>query len=252
MAAATLQALNPDREVLLGVGVSSPTVAGDWHGVSYPSRPVAYMREFIALLRLCLSGEPVTFSGDYFQLHKFRLGVEMGGLEPKIILGALGESMQRLGGEVADGVLLNYLPAAHVPTCVAQVRCGGDATIYANIHVGVGDRDAAADSTRYDLFSYAVVDAYAQNFAAAGFGDEVAAIRAAHQAGDRQAALAAVSDEMVDAIDVVGDEALVAATVTSYRTAGVQVPIIFPLTWGATGADDLDASLTAAVAPSST
>ena len=57
MAAASLQALAPDREVLLGVGVSSPVVACDWHGASYPASPLAHMREFIALLRECLSGE---------------------------------------------------------------------------------------------------------------------------------------------------------------------------------------------------
>lgn len=246
MAAASLQALSPGRDVFLGVGVSSPTVAGDWHGAAYPSRPVAFMREFIALVRLCLSGEPVTFGGDYFQVRKFRLGVGLGERTPKIVLGALGESMLRLGGEVADGVLLNYLPATHVPTCVAHVRQGGDATIYANVHVGVGDREAAADDARYDIFSYAVVDAYASNFTAAGFGDEVAAIRAAHRAGDRKAALAAVSDDMVDAINVVGDDTLVAGTVSAYRRAGVQVPVIFPLTWGAGGADALDATLQAA------
>jgi hypothetical protein len=129
--------------------------------------------------------------------------------------------MLRLGGEVADCVLLNYLPAHHVPACGAHIRHGGNATVYANVHVGVGDRDAAAHSARYDLFSYAVVDAYANNFIAAGFGNEVAAIRAAHQAGDRKAALAAVSDEMVDAIEVVGDETLAADAITAYRRAGV-------------------------------
>jgi probable F420-dependent oxidoreductase len=246
MAAASLQALCPDREVNLGVGASSPTVAGDWHGAAYPTRPVAYMREFITLLRLCLSGESVTFSGDYFRARRFRLGVEMGERRPRIVLGALGESMQRLGGEVADGVLLNYLPATQVRASVAQIRAGGDATIYANVHVGIGDRDSAADSARYDLFSYAVVDAYANNFTAGGFGDEVAAIQAAHQAGDRRAALAAVSDRMVDAIDVVGDETLVADTITAYRRAGVEVPVIFPLTWGTPGANNLEATLEAA------
>src|SRR5690348_15759024 len=50
MAAACLQALAPDQEVLLGVGVSSPVVAGEWHGAGYPARPLARMREFIALL----------------------------------------------------------------------------------------------------------------------------------------------------------------------------------------------------------
>lgn len=252
MGAASLQSLNPDREILLGVGVSSPTVAGDWHGTKYPSRPIAYMREFITLLRLCLSGEPVTFSGDYFQVRKFRLGVELGERRPRIILGALGESMLKLGGEMADGVLLNYLPASHVARSVANIRQGGDATVYANVHVGVGDRALAADSARYDLFSYAVVDAYARHFAAAGFGEAVAAIRAAHQAGDRNAALAAVTDEMVDSIDVVGDDTVVAETVAAYRRSGVDVPVIFPLIWGSADSHSLDATLEAAASLPST
>jgi probable F420-dependent oxidoreductase len=246
MAAASLQALNAEREVLIGVGVSSPTVAGDWHGTGYPNRPIAYMREFIALLRLCLDGEPVTFSGDYFHVRKFRLGVDLGHRRPGIVLGALGQSMLRLGGEAADGVLLNYLPASHVSSCVASIRQGGDATIYANVHVGIGDPGLAASSARYDLFSYAVVDAYANSFSSAGFGDEVTAIRAAHQAGDRTAALAAVTDAMVDSIDVVGDETLVAETVLAYRRAGVDVPVIFPLIWGTPDRDGLHATLEAA------
>ncbi len=247
MAAASLQALAPDREVLIGVGVSSPVVACDWHGARYPARPVAHMREFIALLRECLSGSTVTFAGDFYQVRKFRLGLEPGDRTPRIILGALGEGMLRLAGAEADGVLLNYLPASHVPWCVEQVRRGGNAIIYANIHVGVGDRTAAAAQARYDLFSYAVVDAYARSFTRAGFGDAVQAIRAAHLAGDRAGALAAVPDEMVDAIDVVGDEALVRDTITAYRHAGVDVPVIFPLTWGAAGPDALEPTLRAAV-----
>jgi alkanesulfonate monooxygenase SsuD/methylene tetrahydromethanopterin reductase-like flavin-dependent oxidoreductase (luciferase family) len=41
MADACLQAPAPGREVLIGVGVSSPVVAGDWHGAGYPARPEA-------------------------------------------------------------------------------------------------------------------------------------------------------------------------------------------------------------------
>jgi probable F420-dependent oxidoreductase len=248
MAAACLQALAPGREVLIGVGVSSPVVVGDWHGAGYPARPLARMREFIALLRECLSGGTVTFTGEHYQVRGFRLGVELGDRTPKIIVGALGEGMLRLAGAEADGVLLNYLPASHVPWCVEQVRRGGNATIYANIHVGVGDRAAAAPQARYDLFSYAVVDAYAASFTRAGFGAAVQAIRAAHRVGDRAGALAAVTDEMVDAINVTGDPALVTATISAYRRAGVDVPVIFPLTWGAAGPDALKSTLQAAMA----
>lgn len=249
MAAASVQALAPGSQVLLGVGASSPVVAGDWHGAGYQAEPLSRMREFIALLRECLSGGTVTFAGDYYQVRGFRLGVELGGRRPEIILGALGEGMLRLAGEQADGVLLNYLPASHVPWCVEQVRRGGNARIYANVHVGVGDRAAAAPRARYDLFSYAVVDAYARSFTRAGFGQAVQAIRAAHRAGDRAGALSAVPDEMVDAINVVGDQALIASTIGAYRRAGVDVPVVFPLTWGAAGQDALDPTLQAAIAP---
>jgi hypothetical protein len=143
--------------------------------------------------------------------------------------------------------LLNYLPASHVPWCVEQVRRGGNATIYANIHVGVGDRAAAMPQARYDLFSYAVVDAYARSFTRAGFGAAVQAIRAAHRAGDRAGALAAVTDEMVDAINVTGDREGVAATIGAYRRAGVDVPVVFPLTWGAASQDALESTLRAAM-----
>lgn len=249
MAAASVQALAPGRDVLLGVGVSSPVVAGDWHGARYPDRPLAHMREFLTLLRECLSGEPVTFSGDYYQVRRFRLGVELGDRRPKIVLGALGAGMLRLAGELADGVLLNYLPASHVPWCVEQVRRGGQATVYANVHVGVGDPAAAAQGSRYDLFSYAVVDAYAASFTRAGYGDAIAAIQRAHRAGDRAGALAAVPDEMVGAINAVGDEILVRDTIAAYRRAGVDVPVVFPVTWGMAAAGALEATLRAAISP---
>lgn len=232
MAGATLQALAPDRDVLLGVGISSPVVAGRWHGAGYGDRPLAQTREFVELLRLCLSGEKVDFAGDFYKVKGFRLGVRLGEKKPKIVIGALNPQMLRLAGTIADGVLLNYLPSSHVRWSVEQVREGGDATIYAYVHCGVGDRANAVKPGRFDLFSYAVVDAYAANFRRAGFGDSVDEVRARHAAGDREGALAAVSDEWLDAIDFVGDADSVSSFVQAYVDGGVDVPIVFPLPWG--------------------
>lgn len=232
MAGATLQALHPEREILLGIGISSPVVTERWHGVPYGDRPLARVREYVTLLRACLSGEKVDFAGDFYQVKGFRLGVRLGDRRPKIVLGALNPGMLRLAGELADGVLLNYLPASHVPWSVKQVRAGGDATIYAYVHAGVCDREEGIELARRDLFSYAVVESYARNFERAGFGDEVAEINERFRAGDRAGAVAAVSDRMVDAIDVMGDAATVHATMQAYVEAGVEVPILMPLPWG--------------------
>ena len=230
--AATLQALHPGADICLGIGISSPVVTSRWHGVDYGERPLARIREYVTLVRACLTGEKVDWDGDFYRVRGFRLGMKLGERRPRIVVGALNPAMLRLAGEVADGVLLNYLPASHVAWSVVLVRAGGNAEIYAYVHAGVGDRDQALDKARRDLFSYAVVDAYAANFARAGFEDEVAQIRERHQAGDREGALAAVSDRMCDAIDVVGSADLVAATVRDYVAAGVDVPVLMPLPWG--------------------
>ena len=247
MAGATLQALHPDRDIVLGVGISSPVVTQRWHGVPYGERPLARVREYVTLLKECLSGEPVTFEGDFYECRKFRLGVRLGDRRPKVVVGALNPAMLALAGEVADGVLLNYLPASHVAWSVEQVRKGGDADIYAYVHAGVCEREDGIDYARRDLFSYAVVDAYAANFERAGFGDDVAAIRERHAAGDRDGAVAAVSDAFVDAIDVMGDAAHVRATVEDYVAAGVDVPILMPLPWGPDRMAVIDATMAAAI-----
>jgi probable F420-dependent oxidoreductase len=233
MAAATLQALYPDRDVILGVGVSSPVVARQWHGAGYGDRPIGQMREYLTLVRACLTGESVSFDGSYYSVRRFKLGVRLGERKPKIVVGALGERMLRLAGELADGVLLNYLPSSHVPWSVARVREGGEAAIYAYVHAGVTTRADGLDAARRDLFGYAVVDSYAHNFTLAGFGDEVAEVRARHKAGDREGAVAAVSDAMVDAIDYIGDAEGVHGFVRDYVDAGVEVPVLMPLPWGA-------------------
>jgi probable F420-dependent oxidoreductase len=257
MAGATLQALGPDRDVLLGIGISSPVVTQRWHGVPYGNRPVARVREFLTLLRACLSGEKVDFAGDFYQVKGFRLGVRLGEAGPggrgsgkrvpKIVVGALNPAMLRLAGELADGVLLNYLPASHVPWSVEQVRKGGDATIYAYVHAGVCERDEGIELARRDLFSYAVVDSYARSFERAGFADEVAEIRGRFAAGDRDGAIAAVSDRMVDAIDVMGDADAAHATMQSYVDAGVEVPILMPLPWGRDRRASADTTIRAAI-----
>ncbi|MFP3902014.1 MAG: LLM class F420-dependent oxidoreductase [Acidimicrobiia bacterium] len=247
MAGATLQALHPDRDVLLGVGISSPVVTERWHGVAYGDRPLHRVREYVALLRQCLSGERVDFAGDFYRVRGFRLGVRLGERRPRIVIGALNPAMLRLAGEVADGVLLNYLPASHVPWSVEQVRAGGGATVYAYVHAGVCERDDGLQLARRDLFSYAVVDSYARNFARAGFADEVDEIRERFAAGDREGALAAVSERMIDAIDVMGDPDAVHATMRAYADAGVDVPVLMPLPWGSDRRASAEATVRAAL-----
>jgi probable F420-dependent oxidoreductase len=254
MAGATLQAAHPENEVFIGVGISSPVVTTRWHGVPYTDRPLAQVREFVTVLRECLTGESVSHTGDFYELSRSRLGVRMGDRRPRIVIGALNEGMLRLAGELADGVLLNYLPATLVPWCIERVREGearggrepGSCTIHAYVHLGVVPREEGLDFAKRDLFSYAVVDAYAKSFEQAGYGDAVRAVREAHAAGERDAAVDAVSDAMVDGIDIMGDHAEIAAAMKAYVEAGVENPIVMALPWGKDRMGVVQATLEAA------
>ncbi len=231
MSAATLQALSPDADVWLGVGVSAPGILRQ-HGAPLPDRPIARMREYVALLRECLSGESVTFEGDFWSVKRFRLGVRLGERRPKIVMAALGPQMLKLAGEVADGVLLNYIPVGHVGPSIAQVRAGGDAKIFAYVHAAVGTLERSAQSARKDLFNYAMADGYANMFRAAGFANEVDELRARQSERDRDGALAAISQEMIQAIDFIGTQSEVTQFVRGYIDAGVEHPVLMPMPWG--------------------
>ena len=253
MAAATLQALQPDRDILLGVGVSTPTITQRWHGVPYGERPVARVRAYLTLLQKLFDGETVTGNDGFWDLQGASLAVRLKERKPKLVIAALNPRMLSLAGELADGVLLNYLPAAHVAASVAEIRAAeakagrdpGSCTIYAYVHVGVADREEARDKARRDVFSYAATEGYGNMMAKAGFADEIAALRAARANGDRAGALAALSDPMIDAIDFIGTPDEVRDYTGTYIAAGVEHGVVMPLPWGQDRRGTIEATLAA-------
>jgi 5,10-methylenetetrahydromethanopterin reductase len=69
------------------------------------------MRETITVLRRLLNMERVTFEGEFVHVSGIELDVVHGRREPRnvpIMIGATGDSMMEMTGEIADGVVLNY------------------------------------------------------------------------------------------------------------------------------------------------
>src|SRR3989475_122911 len=106
--AATLNHLAPGR-VVLGIGVSSKVIVGDWHGLSFaPS--LQQIREAVQIIRAVASGERVSFEGKFYKVKNFRLTVPPPAKPVRVVLAALGSEMLELAGEIADGVVLNWIP----------------------------------------------------------------------------------------------------------------------------------------------
>lgn len=105
----TLDDLAPGR-VLLGIGAWWDPLA-EKVGISR-ARPLRAMREIVTVVRSLLANERVTFHGDFVHLDGVELDYVYQERRPKnvpIYIGATGMQMMELTGEIADGVVLNYL-----------------------------------------------------------------------------------------------------------------------------------------------
>ena len=105
----TLDDLAPGR-VILGIGAWWEPLASKV-GVQR-RRPLKAMRETVEACRALLADETVTYDGEFVQLDGVELDYVYQERRPKdvpIYIGATGDRMLELTGEIADGVVLNYL-----------------------------------------------------------------------------------------------------------------------------------------------
>ena len=105
----TLDDLAPGR-VILGIGAWWEPLATKV-GVQR-RRPLKAMREIVEACRALLADETVTYDGEFVQLDGVELDYVYQERRPKdvpIYIGATGDRMLELTGEIADGVVLNYL-----------------------------------------------------------------------------------------------------------------------------------------------
>ena len=105
----TLDDLAQDR-IILGIGAWWDPLAAKV-GIKR-DKPLLAMRETVETVRALLARQRVTFHGEFVNITDIELDVVHGRKEPRnvpIYIGATGPQMMALTGEIADGVVLNYL-----------------------------------------------------------------------------------------------------------------------------------------------
>jgi probable F420-dependent oxidoreductase len=235
MATASLNHLAPGR-FALGLGLSSKTIVEQWHGLTFtPS--LAQIREAVEIVRKVAAGERVAHEGQHYRVKGFRYTGALPTAPVRVYLAALGPEMLELAGEIADGVLLNWIPPEAVPASIEHLKAGARKAgrtldgfeIASFVRTCVTDDAAAARETlARDITGYATVDVYAAFFRTAGYADEVAQVGAAWSAGDRSGAVKKISPRMLDGLGVVGDEAFCRARIAEFARSGLTQPVIVP------------------------
>ncbi len=235
MAALSLNQLT-NGNFILGLGLSSPNIVQDWGGQPY-DQPIQRMREHVNVLRAMLSGQKVDFVGKTLSTRKFRLGgVPIG--EIPIYLGALNEQMLLLTGELCDGVILNMVPEHSLPQILRVVRRGaesagrdpGQIEVVSRLHVLLTEDEAMGRNLIRNVFgAYAATPGYNRCFEWIGFSQEARQIRESFAKGDRTGVADAVSDDLCDAMAIIGNAEKVRARVRAYAEQGIDVCVINPI-----------------------
>jgi 5,10-methylenetetrahydromethanopterin reductase len=239
---ATLDDLAPGR-VILGIGAWWDPLAARV-GIRR-SRPLVAMRETVEAVRRLLNDETVSYQGEFVHLE----GVELDYVhQPRrakdvpIYLGATGMRMMELAGEVADGVVLNYLvsPAyndramEHLDTGARRSgRSWSDLDRPQLIVCSLAaDRRAALDAARLLVTQY--LGQQPHIMAASGVPqsllDDIGRVLtwpASH--GQVVAASRLVPDDVVQLITASGTAEECREKVAEYVKGGCTCPILYPL-----------------------
>lgn len=245
--AATLAQMTGGR-FSLGLGTSSELIVEQWSGVPF-ERPLTQLRETVEAVRTILSGERLDMDGEFVTGHGYKL---FGPTPPvPLIVGALNPASLRQAGAIGDGVALNQSAPEHLPTILGEVRQGAEEAgknfdempVVSRIFCMVTDDAPAGREMVRNIFApYAATTVYNRFFRWLGFEAEMDGVREAFGRKDRAGAAAALSDEFVKSIYVIGDANYVASRVQAYIDNGVTVPVIQPL---ALGRDDATRTLAA-------
>jgi probable F420-dependent oxidoreductase len=207
----------------IGIGSSSNVIVERWNGVPFVE-PYKKVRDVVRFLRDALSGEKVTATYDTFEIRGFRLGVRPE-QSPPILVAALREGMLRLAGREADGAIINWLSpsdAARVVGVVDDAAGGAAREIVARIFVCPSENtDVVRAGARFAIAAYLNVPVYAEFHRWLGRGDALQPMWDAWAAGDRQAAVAAIPEEVVDELVVHGPAAACRERIQQYFDNGV-------------------------------
>lgn len=253
MTAMTLDGLTNGR-FLIGLGPSNPQVIEGWHGVAY-GKPLQRYREYIDIIRQILVREQkLRYDGQEYQipyagpdasgLGKPLKSILHGRPDMKIYTASIGPKGIALAAELADGLLPVWMSPDwcadyYTPQLEAGFARAGsgksmqnfDLAPYVSCVLG-DDLDACRAPVKASLALYIggmgarsknFYNSYVRNFGYEGLAGQLQDL---YLSGRKAEAQAAVPDELVDAVALVGPKERIAEQLTRWKASPVTTMLI--------------------------
>jgi 5,10-methylenetetrahydromethanopterin reductase len=238
----TLDDLAPGR-VILGLGAWWDPLARRV-GITRRS-PLQCMRETVEACRRLFTLDEVTYTGEFVHLDGVRIDVVHGDTSPRnipIYIGATGPKMLELSGEIADGVVLNYMVSPlYNDDAMERIKAGAQRAGRSMSDIDRPqlvvcsldrDRSAALDAARLLLTQYLGQQPHIMKASGVDSSliEEINAIvdwPATQEQIEKAASL--VPDEVVQLVSASGTPDECRAKVAEYIEHGATCPILYPL-----------------------
>ncbi|MEM7250122.1 MAG: LLM class F420-dependent oxidoreductase [Pseudomonadota bacterium] len=245
MAAMSMHEMSGGR-FIMGIGPSGPQVIEGWHGTPY-GKPLGRTREYIAIIRKILAREaPLEHDGEHYQIPYNGPGATGLGKSLKTILhpdpslkiytGSFTPAGVRTAAEIADGVIPIFanperldlfaddLSTGFGKAAGAKTMSSFDFAPFCRVVVN-DDLEAARNSLR-DYFALYIggMGAKGKNFyndyaCTLGFEEAAGNIQDLFLNGKRAEAAAAVPDQLIDELALVGPRSRIKERLDVWKSA---------------------------------
>jgi F420-dependent oxidoreductase-like protein len=229
MTAITMDTLSNGR-FIMGLGTSGPQVVEGWHGVPF-NKTLTWLREYVTIVKQVFAREaPLEFDGVRYQIPYRGAGSSgqgkplrsmiRGRADIPVYTGSMAPKSQAMSAEIADGCLLTCMHPEKPEVLMKNFNEGFEKAgkgldgfdIAPTVVVIIGDPEHAMMPCKMQLALYiGGMGSRKQNFykdylSLVGFEEACEKIQSLFLDGKRNEAIAAVPDEMVDALYLVGSK----------------------------------------------
>ncbi|HIH36867.1 MAG TPA: 5,10-methylenetetrahydromethanopterin reductase [Methanocellales archaeon] len=224
-AIATIDNISNGR-AMLGIGAGDKTTLASL-GIQM-DKPLAKLKEAVEIIRRLLTGERLSFQGDFFRIEGAKLSLKCP--EIPIYIGAQGPLMLRTASAIGDGVLINASHPLDFKYAISQVqkgspKAGFDIAAYASFSVDLDEEKAK--KAVVPVVAFIVAGSPAPVLERHDIDStEVDAIKSALAKGDFRTAFKSVTNPMVDAFSIYGSPDHCIQRIKELRGIGVTQVVV--------------------------
>lgn len=242
MSVAGLDELSGGRAIL-GLGTQAKPYVELWHGTKFEN-PVQRMLEYVKAVKTILANpfKVTHYRGEIINVGGFVLTVKPRGSIP-VFVAAIGPRLQRVAGEVGDGVLgyfysLRYIKRVLIPNLKEGAEKAGRSLSRDRFDIAVGLPTLIDESDdRFEMIKplvavFAIATGSSPSYQTIledlGFSENVETVSRKMKEGDVKGAVKHIPDELAREVTLCGSAKEVRRKILDYRHAGVTLPVLNP------------------------